>query len=123
MVLFCMLLVENAKKEIEKKLNSDLEQIANWLVKNNLVVNIKQSKTECVLYGTQQKTAESKPKEIIMNQTKIIVSDVYKYLGVKMNRSLTFNEHLERNIKRASTKVQLLSRIRHNITPAVEALY
>ena len=62
-------------EEIEKKLNSDLEQIANWLVKNNLVVNPKNSKTECVLYGTHQKTSASNPLEIIMNQTKITVSD------------------------------------------------
>ena len=83
-------------EEIEKKLNSDLEQIANWLVKNSLVVNLKKSKTECVLYGTYQKTSASKPLEIIMNQTKITVSDTYKYLGVEMDRNLTFNDHLEK---------------------------
>ena len=44
-------------EEIEKKLNSDLEQIANWLIKNNLVVNLKKSKTHCVLCGTHQKTS------------------------------------------------------------------
>ena len=34
---------------IEKKLNSDQEQIANWFAQNNLVVNLKKTKTECVL--------------------------------------------------------------------------
>ena len=35
--------------DIEEKLNSDLEKIANWFVQNNLVVNLKKTKTECVL--------------------------------------------------------------------------
>ena len=30
---------------IEEKLNSDLDQIANWFVQNNLVVNLKKTKT------------------------------------------------------------------------------
>ena len=49
---------------IEEKLNSDLEQIANWVVQNNLVVNLKKTKTECVLYGTHQKTSGCKPLEV-----------------------------------------------------------
>ena len=83
-----------------KKLNSDLERIANWLTKNNLLANLKKSNPECVLCGTHQKTSESKPMEIIINQTKMMVSDEYEYLGVKMDRNLTINDHLEKTIKR-----------------------
>ena len=41
--------------EIENVLGSELEQIARWLNENNLVINLKKSKTGCVLYGTHQK--------------------------------------------------------------------
>ena len=95
-----MLYVTGKKcEEIIKKLISDLKQISNWLVKNNLVVNIKNYKIECVLYGTHQKTSESELMEIIMNQTKITVSYVYEYLGAKMDRILTFSDRLEGTIK------------------------
>ena len=67
---------------IEEKLNSDLELIANWFVLKNLVVNIKNTETECVLYGTHQTTSGCKPMEVKINQTKITESDVYEYLGV-----------------------------------------
>ena len=40
---------------IEEKLNNELEHIANWFVQNNLVGNLKKTKTECVLYGTHQR--------------------------------------------------------------------
>ena len=54
---------------IEENLNSDLEQIANWFVQNNLVLNLKKTKTECVLYGTHQRTSGCKPLEVKINQT------------------------------------------------------
>ena len=102
---------------IEEKLNNDLEQIANWFVQNNLVVNLKKTKTECVLYGTHQRTSGSKPMEIKINKTKIAESDVYEYLGVNMDQNLTFSDHLEKTIKKATSRIKLLSRIRHNISP------
>eukprot|EP00795_Rhopilema_esculentum_P017922 gene17922-biopygen753 len=70
---------------IEEKLNSDLKQIAYWLQQNNLVINLKKTKTECVLYGTHQRTSKSKPMEIKINNTKITESKEYEYLGVKMD--------------------------------------
>ena len=102
---------------IEEKLNSDLEKIANWFVQNNLVVNLKKTTTECVLYGTHQKTSGSKPMEIKINQTKIMQSDVYEYLGAKMDKNLTFCDHLEKTVKKATSRVKLLSRIWQNISP------
>ena len=55
---------------IAEKLNSDQEQIATWFVQNNLVVNLKKTMTECVLYCTRQRTSRSKPMEIKINQTR-----------------------------------------------------
>ena len=33
---------------IASQLNADIDQVAQWLVKNKLVVNLKRTKTECV---------------------------------------------------------------------------
>ena len=109
---------------IEEKLNNDLEQIANWFVQHNIVVNLKKTKTECVLYGTHQRTSRSKPMKVKINQTKITESDVYKYLEVKMDKNLTFSDHLEKTAKKATSRVKLLSRIQHNISPyTAEIIY
>ena len=108
----------------DEKLNSDLKQIAYWLQQNNLVINIKKTKTECVLYGTHQRTSKSKPMEIKINNTKITESKEYEYLGVKMDKNLTFSDHFEKTIKKATSRVKLLSRIRHNISPyTAETIY
>lgn len=44
---------------IQERLNADLECISNWFSDNNLIVNLKKSKTECVLFGTDKKAARS----------------------------------------------------------------
>ena len=41
---------------IQERLNADLECISNWFSDNNLIVNLKKSKTECVLFRTHKKT-------------------------------------------------------------------
>ena len=62
--------------------------------------------------------------EVQINQTKITESDVYEYLGVKMDKNLTFSDHLEKTIKKATSRIKLLSRIRHNISPyTAETIY
>ena len=54
---------------IQERLNTDLECISNWFSDNNLIVNLKKSKTECVLFGTHKKTAQSENFVIRMNGT------------------------------------------------------
>ena len=60
--------------EIENILSSELKQIARWFNENNLVINLKKSKTECVLYGTHQKTSKSTAFEVKLNGLKIAES-------------------------------------------------
>jgi hypothetical protein len=45
-VIYC---ANRTCERIEKHLNNDLGQISNWFVRNNLVINLKCSKTECFL--------------------------------------------------------------------------
>ena len=57
-VIYC---ADRTGERIEEHLNNDMKQVSNWLVQNNLVINLKRSKKECVLYGTHQKTSKSSP--------------------------------------------------------------
>ena len=111
-------------EKIEEQLNNDMEKIYHWLVQNNLVINLKRSKTECVLYGTHQKTSKSKPLEVKVGGINIIQSQVYEYLGVRMDMNLNCNDQLEKTIKKAASRVKLLYRIRQNISPSTaETIY
>ena len=59
---------------IESQLNADIDQVSEWLVKNKLVVTLKRTKTECVLYVTCQRTSKSRPLEIQMDGKSITES-------------------------------------------------
>jgi hypothetical protein len=61
-------------EQIERELNDDLASIANWLGENNLIVNLKKTKTECVLFGTHKKTSKAKSMEIKMNDVDVTES-------------------------------------------------
>ena len=37
---------------IEEKITDDLFRIATWLEENELIINLKKGKTECMLFGT-----------------------------------------------------------------------
>ena len=109
---------------IQERLNADLQCISNWFSDNNLIVNLKKSKTECVLFGTHKKTVRSENFVIKMNGTQITESHSYEYLGVIMDKNLNYLEHLNKIQKKAASRVRLLSRIRHNIGPyTAETIY
>ena len=120
-VIYC---VDKSCESIESQLKIDIGQIDEWLTMNNLVANLKRTNTECVLLGTHQRTAKSKPLEIKMNEQSIAESQNYEYLGVILDKNLNFNEHLEKTFNKVSSRIKLLSRVRQNISPhTAETIY
>ena len=111
-------------ENIQEHLNSDLELVGNWFSANNLVVNLKKSKTECVMFGTHCKTSRSSKLDLKIHGTQITESNGYEYLGVYMDKNLSFHEYLNKTLKKASSRVRMLSRIRQNIGPfTAEKIY
>ncbi len=74
-----------------------------------------------MLFGTHQKTVRSENLGIKMNGTQIKELNSYEYLGVTMDKNLNY---LNKILKKATSRVHLLSRIRHNIGPyTTEIIY
>ena len=113
-VIYC---ADKSCVNIESQLKIDIGQIAEWLTINNLVANLKRTKTECVLFGTYQRTSKSKPLQVKMNEQSISESQKYEYLGVILDKNFNFDEHLEKTFKKVSSRIELLSRMRQNINP------
>ena len=65
-------------KTINKSINNDIKHLLNWLNVNNIVLNV--SKTEL-------------DHEVIMklNSRKLFYTDLVKYLGIYLDRYLTWN--------------------------------
>ena len=104
---------EKDVKNIEMKLNEDLERISKYFCMNELIINLKKGKTEVMLFGTSKRLkTHGKEIEVTYDNVRVNFVTQYKYLGTIVDNHLNFNENFHRSYKRASTRMRLLQRLR-----------
>lgn len=105
---------------IENALSSDMSLLASWFTENELILNLKKGKTEAMVFGTSQKLATlSATLNVKYQDYSINVTNTYKYLGVILDQTLSLNEHFESSYKKASSRLFLLAKLRHQLTSRV----
>ena len=98
---------------IENELSSDLSILAEWFRENELILNLKKGKTEAMIFGTAKRLATINRNMIVKYQNTIInVATYYKYLGVEMDPTLTFQGHFCKAYKKATGRLHLLRKLR-----------
>lgn len=100
--------------DLEIFLNLDLNNISVWMEKNNLFLNL--TKTEYVIYGTYQNPKIHDDIIITYNGIPLKRSVVFKYLGVFIDQSLSFNDHINHIIIKVSKRLGLIGRFRKSIS-------
>lgn len=65
--------------ELQQKLSDYFNRVASWL-ENDLVMNMKAGKNECMVLGTSQKI-KSKELNIAYRQQSVSKASTYEYLG------------------------------------------
>ena len=88
-------LSSTSTSDFELKLNLDLANLSQWLYYNKLVLNMK--KTEFVTLGTSKRPGRQKCDEIdiSLNGQSTRHTDTFKYLGVVLDDTLSFNDHVD----------------------------
>ena len=92
------------KKEIE----SDLEAINDWLERNKLVLNLEKT----VLINLKALSVDT---TFYMNSDNIPVNPVCKYLGINLDRKLSYQSHIDYVKERLSKHCGIVSKLRHYI--------
>ena len=70
-----------------------------------------------MLFGTAKRLATiAKSLEVKYKEKSINVVTFYKYLGVKLDPTMTMQEHFNSTYKRASSRLSLLSKMRNLLT-------
>ena len=101
-------------KDINLRLSNTMNSLAYWLHENELVLNLKKGKTEGLLFGTAQRLRKVKERfNVIYRGNLIEVTTRYRYLGIEIDASLNLNSQFERNFKRASRRLRLLSKLQY----------
>ena len=109
---------EKNLKVIETVVNTELCKLYNWLTFNKLTLNI--SKSNFVIFHPKQKKPNYKPKICLFDNEKNeyatldLESEEYiKYLGILIDKNLTWKLHINAVSLKISKTVGLLVKLRH----------
>ena len=76
-------------------------------------------KTECVIFGTQQRiasvTVSDGPFSLFLGDKQINQAKHYKYLVVLIDANLNFKQHVDKILAKISKRIVVLGRIRNNV--------
>ena len=97
--------------DLESKLNSDLATISNWFSSNLLTLNI--SKCNFVIFGNSRRLKLVNDVSLKVNSTAIDRSDSFKYLGVVINQTMSWSEHIDSITTKINQRIGMIKRIRH----------
>ncbi len=100
--------------EITVTLQVDVKNAAKWFHDNLLTVNIDKS---CVIpIGTRQRLSNMDHDfEISIDDEKLANVDNIKYLGVTIDKHLTWNTHISNLCKSISPKIELLRKLKYKL--------
>ena len=76
---------------LNKHVNLDLKNLTYWLNANKIALNVK--KTELKIFKHQRKRLDS-PIKIKLNRKRLYPSKSVKYLGIKIDESLNWKQHI-----------------------------
>ena len=107
-VLYC---TAPSSGELEEKLNNGLSCIRLWLNRHKLTLSVSKSKFTLIGGSRCLKSFGSITLKIEEEEIEQVTS--YKYLGVKINETLTWSDHVESICKRVAQRLGLLQHIKH----------
>ncbi len=96
--------------DLESKLNNKLRDVKAWMHRNQLTVNDR--KTKYMTFGTQQTLSKVGDMNIGDDGINIEKVDTYKYLGIMMDKKLTFSDHVCYIRRKCVSRIRMLSKLR-----------
>lgn len=88
-----------------KMLNEDLQSIFTWSINNKLLLNNK--KTQAILLS-MHKRADTDFPEVLLNNERVVFSDSVRNLGLTIDTSLSWNDHINEVCRRVYCMLRML---------------
>ena len=98
--------IGNDKEETKRALVKDFQTVINWFYENYMILN-----TGKCHYMCMGEDVEEKETLQISRQQKMINSKEVEILGIKIDRKLSFHQHIKSISKKAGQKLSALFRI------------
>jgi len=101
---------------LEMIINDQLNSVHTWLCANKLSLNI--DKSNFVIFHPPQKKLPHQP-QIFINNTPLKKVDSLKYLGVQIDKNLSWKPHVEHVCSKIKRTIGLLSKTRYFVNSAI----
>ena len=105
----CITHANNDIKSLEISLNSDIDNVTNWLISNRLSLNVK--KTKLILFRSKNKQAAN--FSIKLTSSNIEPVTHVKYLGFHIDNTLSCDYHIKCLSNKLSRANGIISKLRH----------
>ena len=99
--------------KLQLKLNEDLTFVNDWLTTRKLTLNV--SKTKLVVITGRQKLARVEEIELLVNENTVEQTDSFEYLGVKLNETMEWSDHIDYIQSKVAKRLGLLKRVKHHL--------
>ena len=106
--------------QVSCELQANLNRFSKWCKKNKLTVNTK--KTKLMSFGTRTRVKKAKNVTVTVNGDRIQMVPSYKYLGVILDSTLSYNMHISSLIRTVLHKVTLLSKVKRYLNDCTALL-
>ena len=97
-------------KEACTNLQRSLDLFVNWCTINKLTINI--NKTKVMAFGTRHKVKRATDVNIVIGNERLKVVPSYKYLGLTMDSTLNYSQHISTLISTVLHKLSLLAKMK-----------
>ncbi len=99
----------DSNHKVITKLTDVMSLVSKWFRFNKLSVNY--SKTKFMLFGSNNRKLENCADSINIGGNSIERTNTYKYLGIKLDQTLSFSNHVEYMRAKSIGKIRLLGKI------------
>ena len=97
---------------IQRVINTELKMVSIWLRLNKLSLNA--NKTELIFFHSKQHSFNYDKISIKFNGVKLVPVDYVKYLGLYIDKYLSWNYHILQLSKKLSRANGIISKLRHH---------
>ena len=107
-------------QEASGKLQTSLNKFCSWAKVNKLTINV--NKTKLMVFGSRSKVKKAKDVKIYIHDILLQRVPTFKYLGLVLDQTLTYNHHLSSVIRTVLYKMTLLAKVKKYLNNKVALL-
>ena len=93
-----------------RELQRDIDNFCEWCRENKLTVNSR--KTKLMVFGSRSRVKKAKHVKIVVNGEPLQLVPSFKYLGLILDSTLNYNQHIASVIRTVLHKTSLLSKVK-----------